>query len=82
MCVHGDGERIYICLSMLKAPSRIHNEQVLLDASKEEIQGDNLFPLLGSQEKRVELITFSSPQPDHHGSVQSASCFIDLLIPL
>lgn len=80
--MHGDGERIYICLNILKAPSRIHNDQVLLDASKEEIQGDNLFPLFGSQEKRAELITFSRSQPDHHWSVQSASCFIDLLIPL
>lgn len=49
-CVVLGEAHIFVCIC-LTHPGRIRGKQVLLDASREEVQGENLFPLTGPQEK-------------------------------
>lgn len=69
---------VCICLSFAH-PSRMHSKQAILDASREQVQGENLFPLLDLR-KSVK----DGPQVTAQPSLLCAgtSCFIDLLIPL
>lgn len=56
------GACVSICLCLNYAhPSRTHSKQAILDASREQVQGENHFPFTGLQEKRSRRTPGDSP---------------------
>ena len=69
---------VCVCLSYAH-PSRMHSKQAILDASREQVQGENLFPLLDLRKSIKDGLQVTAHS--HHWSVRAHLVLLICLFP-